>query len=92
IKRLMSFHTRILGIPNETVWTGSEITGFYQRALDSARTIFDDIARMLNDGWEEENIKQSLFPKYYQGNLRIYTEQNITTCLDILLRRVKECL
>lgn len=92
IKRLMSFPTRILGIPHEKVWTGNYINEFYQRALASAREIYDDITRMLEEGWDDEKIRQSLFPKYYQGNLKIYTTQNITTCMDILLRRVKECL
>lgn len=92
IKRLMSFPTRILGIAHERVWTDGDVKGFYERALESARLAFDNIALMLNNGWEEDRIKQSLFSHYYHGNLRIYTPENIATCVALLLRRVKECL
>jgi hypothetical protein len=88
----MSFPTRILGIAHERVWTDGDVKGFYERALKSAQLAFDNIALMLNNGWEEDRIKQSLFSHYYHGNLRIYTPENIATCVALLLRRVKECL
>lgn len=92
IKRLMSFPTRILGIAHETIWTNGDVTSFYQRALESAQSAFDNITRMLNMGWEEDKIKQDLFSYYYKGNLKIYTPENIETCVGLMLRRVKECL
>jgi len=92
IKRLMSFPTQILGIAHESVWTNNDVKAFYQRALESAQFAFETISRMLNAGWEEDRIKQDLFTRYYKGNLRIYTPENIEICVGLLLRRVKECL
>lgn len=92
IKRLMGFPTLVLGVPHERVWTGKEVNYFYQRALESAREVFNIISHRLNDGWNEEKIKETLFLRYYRGNLQIYTPQNINTCIDLLIRRVKECL
>ncbi|MEN6462456.1 MAG: MBL fold metallo-hydrolase [Syntrophomonas sp.] len=92
IKKLMTFPTRILCLPHENIWINSGINDFYLRALDSAQWAFNSISRMLDDGWEEESIKQTLFRHYYQGNLKIYTTQNINICIQLLIRRVKECL
>lgn len=93
IKRLMTFRTRVLGIPHESIWSGQEeIQAFYNRALNSARQAFDHIRSMLDQGMDDENIKAALFSRYYWGCLRIYTPANIKTCVSILLRRVKECL
>lgn len=93
IKRLMSFPTRVLGIPHESIWSSQEeIQAFYNRALNSAGQAFDNIRSMLDQGMDEDNIKAALFSHYYQGCLRIYTPANIRLCVHILLRRVKECL
>lgn len=93
IKRLMGFPTRLLGIPHERIWSNQEeIQAFYKRALSSARQAFDSIHSMLDQGMDEEDIKAALFSRYYQGYLRIYTPANIKICVNILLRRVKECL
>jgi len=92
IKKLMSFPTRVLGIPHERIWVKDEVKAFYQRALDAAQTAFDNIRKMLDKGMNENNIKKELFSRYYRGNLRIYTPENINTCVELLIRRVKECL
>ncbi|MDD3365625.1 MAG: Zn-dependent hydrolase, partial [Syntrophomonas sp.] len=88
----MGFPTQILGIAHERVCVKSEIESFYMRALDSARAAFANIEIMLNNGMHEDEIKQALFSFYYQGNLRIYTPENINACIELLIRRVKECL
>jgi glyoxylase-like metal-dependent hydrolase (beta-lactamase superfamily II) len=92
IKRLMGFPTHVLGIAHERVCTRSEIKSFYRRALESARAAFTNIETMLNNGMDENEIKQVLFSFYYQGKLRIYTSENINGCIELLIRRVKESL
>ncbi|PKM76590.1 MAG: Zn-dependent hydrolase [Firmicutes bacterium HGW-Firmicutes-15] len=92
IKRLMGFPTRILGIAHERLCVKSEIESFYMRALESARSAFRNIETMLNNGMNEDEMKQVLFSTYYQGNLRIYTPENINACIELLIRRVKESL
>jgi glyoxylase-like metal-dependent hydrolase (beta-lactamase superfamily II) len=92
IKRLMGFPTHLLGIAHERICVKAEIESFYTRALESARIAFANIEIMLNNGMNEEEMKQVLFSFYYQGNLRIYTPENINTCIELLIRRVKESL
>jgi len=92
LKRLRGFPTRILAIPHERIWTQGEVQAFYDRAIKAAQDAYANIEKMLDSGLDEEVIKRDLFSYYYRGNLRIYTTANITTCVELLLRRVKECL
>lgn len=92
IMRLSSFPSRILCFPHGMIWINGNIQHFYQSALNSARWALENITRMLDDGWDDEKIRQSLFPRYYRGNLKIYTTKNINTCIKLLIRRVKEAL
>jgi glyoxylase-like metal-dependent hydrolase (beta-lactamase superfamily II) len=91
-KILMSFPTRALCLPHGTIWGGDEVNLFYHRALESAKTAFDNIRTMLDDGIDEETMKAELFSRYYRGALRIYTPENIDICVELLIQRVKECL
>jgi len=92
LKRLRRFPTRVLAIPHEKILIQGEVQAFYDRAIKTAQDAYATIERMLNSGLDEEAIKRDLFSYYYRGNLRIYTAENITTCVDLLVRRVKECL
>jgi len=92
LNRLRGFPTRILAIPHERIWGQNEVQSFYDRAIKTAQDAYANIERMLDNGRDEEDIKRDLFSYYYRGNLRIYTTDNISTCVELLLRRVKECL
>lgn len=92
LQRLSGYPTRILATPHEKIWLNHDIPAFYDRALNAAQTAFVNIERMLDQGWAEADILDNLFSHYYRGNLRIYTTVNIRTCVELLLRRVKECL
>ncbi|NPV26060.1 MAG: MBL fold metallo-hydrolase [Firmicutes bacterium] len=92
IKRLMGYPTNVLGIAHERIWTGNDIEIFYKRALEAAQNAFKEIREMTEAGLQEAEMKDRLFNRYYQGNLRIYTPENIHTCIDLLIKRVQECL
>ena len=92
LRRLRGFPTRALAIPHERIWVQGEVQAFYDRAIKTAQDAYANIERMLDSGLDEEAIKHQLFSYYYQGDLRIYTPENITTCVELLLRRVKEDL
>ena len=92
IRRLMSYPTKVLAIPHERIWVDEEIPQFYQRALDIAQDAYDTIKEMLDRGLDDETIKQNLFDRYYREKLRIYVPENISLCVDLLLRRVKQSL
>jgi len=92
LKRLRGFPTRVLAIPHERLWVQGEVQAFYDRAIKTAQDAYANIEQMLDSGLDEEVIKSTLFSYYYRDNLRIYTPANISTCVELLLRRVKECL
>jgi len=92
LRRLRGFPTRVLAIPHERIWVQGDVQAFYNRAIKTAQDAYANIEMMLDNGLDDEAIKRNLFSYYYQGNLRIYTAENITTCVDLLVRRVKECL
>lgn len=92
IQRLMGYPARILAIPHESIWTGSAVEDFYQRALAAAREAYDAIQRMLQAGSSHDYMADVLFDHYYHGNLQIYTPANIRICVNLLIQRVQECL
>lgn len=92
IERLMAYPAKILAVPHEKIWTGDDIPRFYQRALDAAQNAFDMIKDMLDLGMDDNIIKQELFNFYYRDRLRIYIPENISICVELLLRRVKQVL
>lgn len=92
LKRLSGFPTRVLAIPHEKIWAQGEVQAFYDRAIKTAQDAHANIEKMLDKGMDDEEIKRNLFSYYYTGNLRIYTPENIITCVELLLRRVKEDL
>jgi glyoxylase-like metal-dependent hydrolase (beta-lactamase superfamily II) len=92
LKRLRSFPTRVLAIPHERIWLNDGVQTFYDRAIETAQTAYANIKMMLDSGWDEVDIKGNLFAQYYQGALQIYTAANISICVELLIRRVKECL
>ncbi|NMA64591.1 MAG: MBL fold metallo-hydrolase [Syntrophomonadaceae bacterium] len=92
IKRLMGYPTRVLAIPHQRIWSGSEVESFYQRALKSAQDAFEAIRHHIDEGKDEDDLKEELFYRYYRDDLSIYTTENIGLCIDLLIRRVKECL
>ncbi len=92
VRRLMSYPTKVLAIPHERIWVNEEIPDFYQRALDTAQDAYDTIVEMLDSGLDDETIKQNLFERYYRERLKVYVPENITLCVDLLLRRVRQSL
>ena len=92
IKKLVRYPTRILVTAHGQVWLKDDVKQFYQRALDSARVVCGEILKMIDKNINDSTITQKLFSRYYRKNLRIYTPENIKTCVQLLLKRIKECL
>lgn len=92
LKKLRCYPTRVLALPHEGIWLNDDVQTFYDGAIKAAQSAYINIEMMLNNGWNEQNIIESLFAQYYRENLQIYTTANITTCVELLLRRVKDCL
>jgi glyoxylase-like metal-dependent hydrolase (beta-lactamase superfamily II) len=90
IETLKAYPARVLAIAHERIWKNDNVDGFYCRALQAAEEVLANIRKMIDDGKEEEIIGQILFQRYYRGNLRIYTPENIAACVKLLIRRVKE--
>lgn len=92
LHRLRGYPTKVLAVPHERIWVNNDVDAFYDRAINEAQRAFRNIEAMLDRGLSDKDIKANLFSEYYRGNLRIYTPENIQTCVSLLLRRVKECL
>lgn len=92
LRRLKGFAVRVLAVPHEKIWSGNQVEDFYNRAVNEAQIAYANIERMLDSGMDEGTIKDRLFAGYYRGDLKIYTPENIAVCVDLLVRRVKECL
>lgn len=92
LKMLKGYPAQVIGIPHETIWQGSDIELFYQRAFISAEQAFALIREYSEKGLSQEDMHKLLFNRYYRGDLRIYTPSNIGICIDLLIKRVQECL
>lgn len=92
IKRIQGYPARVVGIAHGTLWTGEQIPAFYERALGAARDAFERIRVMSDNGIDHQQMVDILFRHYYRGDLQIYTPENITLCVNLLIKRVQECL
>lgn len=92
IRRLMSYPTKVVAIPHERIWVNEEVPQFYQRALNIAQNAFDIIKEMLDQGMDDESIQRNLYDHYYREQLKIYVPENISLCVELLVRRVKQSL
>lgn len=92
ILRVQGYPARLLALPHETIWSGSDIPAFYERALKAARQAFATIRDMSETGLAPEEMARTLFDHYYRGDLQIYTPENINLCVNLLIKRVQECL
>lgn len=92
IQRMRGYPARLVAIPHETIWSGDDIPAFYERALKAAQQAFHSIREMSEAGVEHEQMVKTLFEYYYRGDLCIYTPENINLCVNLLIKRVQECL
>lgn len=92
IRRLMSYPTKVVAIPHERIWVNEEVPQFYKRALNIAQNAFDIIKEMLDQGMDDESIQRNLYDLYYREQLKIYVPENISLCVELLVRRVKQSL
>jgi len=87
IERLAKYPAYILAFPHERIWQGKEVEAVFSRALSAARDVREEIVSEAGKGKDLTKFKQTLFDRFYRGNLRIYTTENIRLCVDLLVRR-----
>ncbi len=92
IRSLMAYPVKILALPHGTIWTGQDIQSFFHRAIGAAEELFALIRRLSEKGVDNKAMQDLVYQRYYQGDLCIYTPANISTCVELLVRRVQECL
>ncbi len=90
IERLAAYPAEVLAFPHERIWQGDRARKVFARALSAARDFRREIVSALERGGSEEDLEEKLFDRFYRGNLRIYTPENIRLCLDLLVRRSME--
>jgi len=69
----MGFPAKVLALPHETIWSGSSIDGFWQRALFQTEQAVAMIRDLIQAGTAWEEMERILFERYYPVNLLIYT-------------------
>lgn len=92
LERLMRYPAAILALPHGSVWAGREVDWFFQRAKSAAENLFALVRDLSEKGRDIEYIHESLYQSYYRGDLQIYTQNNIKGCVELLVKRVQECL
>jgi glyoxylase-like metal-dependent hydrolase (beta-lactamase superfamily II) len=87
IERLAQYPADVLAVPHERIWREKEVDAVFSRALSAARDLREEIVSAVDRGREPSDLKQTLFNRFYSGDLRIYTPENIRMCVDLLVRR-----
>ena len=90
IERLAKYPANILAFPHQRIWQGNEVATVFSRALSAARDVREAIISEVGKGRDHTDLKQMLFDRFYNGNLQIYTPENIQLCVDLLVRRSLE--
>lgn len=88
IRKLGRLKPEILGVAHQGPIVGR---GAVQRAMDqaleSAQKLFESIR---SDERESGAVAEELFRKWYKEEFLLYTEENIGTCCQLLVRRARE--
>ena len=87
IQRLANYPADVLAFPHERIWQGRDVKSIFSRALSAARELREEILSEVNKGRDLPDLEQTLFDRFYRGNLRIYTPENIRLCVELLVRR-----
>lgn len=90
IERLRKYPADILAFPHERIWQGAEVGTVFSRALSAAREVREEIVTGAERGGDLVELGQVLFDRFYRGNLRVYSPENICLCVDLLVRRSLE--
>lgn len=91
IQRLADLPIQILAGAHEQIIQGpKQVREFWNLARIEAEKVREKITELLQKGLDQQAVADQLFSHYYAGNLRIYSEQNIRLCCNLLVRRVKE--
>lgn len=87
IERLAKYPADVLAFPHERIWQGKDVKAVFSRALSASRDVREEVVSEAGKGRDLSDLKQMLFDRFYRGNLRIYTPENIQLCVDLLVRR-----
>ncbi len=87
IERLAKYPADVLAFPHERIWQGKDVKTVFSRALSASRDVREEVVSEAGKGRDLSDLKQMLFDRFYRGNLRIYTPENIRLCVDLLVRR-----
>ena len=85
---MQSLPVRILACAHERIIRGEKQVKKYLRlAISEAEKVMCQVAGAWRRGEDQNTISGALFNQYYDANLKIYSEQNIKMCCDLLTRR-----
>ncbi|WP_027365803.1 MBL fold metallo-hydrolase [Desulfotruncus alcoholivorax] len=88
IEKMKSFPISILACAHERIIHGEKLVKEYlSLAISEAEKVMSCVVGAWRRGEDQKTISSVLFNKFYTGNLKIYSEQNIKMCCDLLAIR-----
>lgn len=86
LEKLEALGPDILGLAHQGPITGDNVPEAFRQAKKSAISLRD----LVLSGIDEEELIEAIFRKYYRGELKMYTRDNIVTCCKLIIKRSRE--
>lgn len=86
LDKLEALEPDILGLAHQGPITGDKVVEAFRQAKRSAIAVRE----LALSGIDEEGIIDAIFKKYYRGELKMYTIENIITCCKLIIKRSRE--
>lgn len=86
IDRLEALQPEILGLAHQGPITGERVSEAFRQARASAIAIRE----LALSGADDEAVIETIFKKYYCGELKMYTRENIIACCKLIIKRSRE--
>ncbi|MHB8157710.1 MAG: MBL fold metallo-hydrolase [Desulfocucumaceae bacterium] len=91
LKRMMDLPVTVLAGAHEDIINGRrEVADYLHLALAWAEEIREEIIDGLRRGIDRETLARRIFDRFYRGNLKIYTGENIMLCSRLIVKRAEE--
>lgn len=93
IKKMAEMPVNVVAVAHEDIVAGREnVKKYFRMVLDCAEKARETIEVLHKAGKSREAVSEELFSIYYRGLLKIYSQQNIKLCTEILTRRIGDIM
>lgn len=92
LERLRTYPAKAVGVAHGDIPIGDQVEGFYQLALESARTAFSTIKSRLDKGNSDEEIASDMFAEYIKGGLAYYPIPMMMGSMHLLINSTRAAI